>query len=224
MLFVLPKMWLLFQTVFKNMVHVPTKHRKYCQEMRFDVGSQLPISIFGIADITRRNYRSFSKIRPPKDLHLKSKKGIPHVHPLKTSHVLEVSLRAMAESSTWLLAFAWLPIPIAGPVMFTATLYLNRLGKRRVPERLMTLMVASVTDVDEILIFCKQTHQKCFFGAHFIWFFLREPVLISCHAVFEQQETLQPKARQRLVVQLLAVVFFERVSHRLRQAPSVYYW
>eukprot|EP00434_Breviolum_minutum_P005321 symbB.v1.2.004693.t1/scaffold269.1/size246462/3 len=37
-----------------------------------------------------------------------------------------VSLRAMAESSTWLYAFAWLPIPIAGPVMFTATLYLNR--------------------------------------------------------------------------------------------------
>ena len=34
----------------------------------------------------------------------------------------------MANSTTWLCAFAWLPMPLAGPVMFTATMYFNRLG------------------------------------------------------------------------------------------------
>eukprot|EP00435_Cladocopium_sp_Y103_P006922 s4767_g2.t1 len=36
------------------------------------------------------------------------------------------SQRAMANSTTWLCAYAWLPMPLAGPVMFTATMYFNR--------------------------------------------------------------------------------------------------
>lgn len=116
----------------------------------------------------------------------------------------------MAESSTWLYAFAWLPIPIAGPVMFTATLYLNRLGSR-------------VTDIVDKLL--------SFFCVHFILFFFVffwEPLLISCHAIFENQETLQPK-NFPTTASLLAVFFFDwgspiaYVRHRVFTIGSVDY-
>lgn len=139
-------------------------------------------------------------------LHLKSTLGNP-------SWCLEVSLRAMAESSTWLYAFAWLPIPIAGPVMFTATLYLNRLGSR-------------VTDiVDKLLSFV-----LCACHIVFFCFFLWEPLLISCHAIFENQEALQPKNLPTTDSSTVCGVFFfdwgspiAYVRHRVFTIGSVDY-
>lgn len=117
-------------------------------------------------------------------LHLKSILGNP-------SWCLEVSLRAMAESSTWLYAFAWLPIPIAGPVMFTATLYLNRLGSR-------------VTDiVDKLLSFV-----LC--ACHIVFFVFFFESLCWYHVMqsLKTKKLSNPKTCQQLILPLFAVFFF----------------